>query len=267
MSALDNFDTVLDEADKALDHIEDLNVVRKIARHGRVSLDKVSKGYRKHVKRALKTAPDQAAPLELGLFALIWGAFEKFAKESLYYAAEEINTHLSTTNLDDTLCDYHTKYSCLAISGKINGSRGFADFNVKRLSYKMNNILNPSNAPELSPEAFTIIDFKWTSDEILEAYKRVGLIIKWDDIGKNRKLKVNVNRSDMTSAGNAAKDNMQRIYKRRCEIAHSGNYSHGEDLDLNLRDSIEFMRCLSTAIIEAVDNQINSKFKSISSNP
>jgi len=205
-----------------------------------------------------RTAEDSL--LYRGMVISLAGAFEQFVRRTIRDSILAINSKARNyDSLDENLRKENFYRTGIAL-GTIHEPLDYFDLDYESLAKNVGTCFRGSPETLLNAEAFAIFLPTISPKSLSDALRRVGMELRWDDLGKTQSMRDVLETSDTRETANAAEEFLKRFGQMRNKIAHTGN-SGIVVSDVDLEQFIKTFRAFARSFAAIVQGGINKRAK------
>ena len=174
------------------------------------------------------------------LLVQAFASFEWFTRSALTASVNYLNTH---TNAFDDLPSAVSRWNTI-LSGRALASQAEAprhlQVNTDTYCIRLGGCYPTSTSFELNADAFALFLPVLDAGTLLQALKRLGFDLKWDNIGRSQEIRTLFGVNSVRKAGKAAEARLDQLADMRNMVAHHGEGTRTVSLD-ELDESLNFL--------------------------
>lgn len=210
----------------------------------------------------LKQESTELSLLYRGLVVSLAGAFEQFVRRVLRDGVHAISGGGAGVNYDGL--DEHIKNENIYRSGialqTIREPLDYLDFDYESMSKNLGTCFSGSGQAVLNAEAFAVFLSIISPKNLDDALKRIGIDLKWDDLGRLGPLQKALDRDATRETAKAIQDFLKRFGQTRNKIAHSGS-SGVVVTELDFEQLLRFFRVLAPALAAIAETALAKRLE------
>lgn len=158
-----------------------------------------------------------------GLVILLSGAFEHFVRRIVREVVVAINKAFPDFDGLHAHIQEENAYRTGVALQTIYEPPDHLDLDYERLAANIGTCIRGSKQFTLNAEAFTVFMTIISPKKLVEAFHRVGVELRWDDLGKLPALRQVLDKRDTRETANAVQEFLRTFGQTRNKIAHTGS--------------------------------------------
>jgi hypothetical protein len=209
----------------------------------------------------LRQRTTEESLLYRGMVVSLSGAFEQFVRRLLRDSVQSmcgagviydaLGGHIKSENV------YRTGVALQTIKEPLD----YLDLDYESLAKNLGTCFSGSGQAMLNAEAFTIFLSIVSPRNLVDALKRVGVDLKWDDLGRVKQMREVLEKSDTRETAKAIEEFLRRFGQRRNKIAHTGS-SGIVVTESDFEQLLRFFRAFARALTSVVEVELAKRLKS-----
>jgi hypothetical protein len=190
-----------------------------------------------------------------GMVVSLAGAFEQFIRRIVRDSVAAISGKGANYDLLDASIKKENFYRTGLALGTVHEPLDYLDLNYESLAKNLGTCFTGSAQALLNAEAFAIFLSIISPKNLEDALRRVGVILKWDDLGRVEEIQNALGQKGTRDTAKAVEASLKRFGQMRNKIAHSGS-SGVVVAESDLEQLLQFFRPFGRALATIVETDV-----------
>jgi hypothetical protein len=253
-AALKEFNVALDEVARTLNFISSSAHLRP--RLGSVvAWNGIKPEEKQMVQNFIQQKDVELGIVYRGFVILLAGNFEHFVRRLLHDAVSELNKLTSKyEDLHATIRLHNVYRSGQALATAAEPIDHFP-VDYANVAKNLATCLSGSDQYILNAEAFTIHIMNTTPKNFIDAFRRVGISIEWNDLGQVKALRDALEKKDTAETANSTESFLRDFIRLRNRIAHTGT-SGASITESEITQYMKVLRGFTVAVAQVVATKL-----------
>jgi RiboL-PSP-HEPN len=208
----------------------------------------------------LKQRTAEESLLYRGMVISLAGAFEQFVRRLLRDSVQAISAGGVRYDTLDEHMKLENAYRTGIALQTIREPLDYMDLDYETLAKNLGTCFDGSAKAILNADAFSIFLSIISPKSLVDALRRIGMDLRWDDLGRVDALRDTLGKQDTRETAKAIEEFLKRFGQTRNKIAHSGNTGIVVT-ESDLEQLLKFFRAFAVALSAVVETQLSKRAK------